>query len=49
MQTTIYFFLTKTTLRRKFFPMTKAEWEFFNSTSKQQVSGKGSVWVQFEM
>lgn len=49
MQTKIYFFLTKTTLRRKFLPMTKAEWEFFNKTPKQKVLGEGSVWVQSEM
>lgn len=47
MQTKIYFFLTKTTLRRKFFPMTKAGREFFNRRSKQTVSGKGSDWCDF--
>lgn len=43
----LFFLLTKTTLRRKFFPMTKVRLEFFNRMSKQKVSGKGSIWGDF--
>lgn len=43
----LFFLLTKTTIRRKFFPMTKARLEFFNRMPKQKASGKGSVWGNF--